>query len=92
MKMKLNNFKLYFFEKIFREVILECLKADQDHLVKSKGLELQALLMNKIDQVLKEQTVTMSTKKQILFRLQDKIPSLTQVYKVWNEEAYFISS
>jgi len=52
-------------EKVFKEVILECMKVD-DHLVKVKGLELQALLICKLDQVLLNEKVSTYCKRQVI--------------------------
>jgi hypothetical protein len=74
-------------EKIHREVILESLKSEES-VVRLKGIELQALILNKLDQVLKSgSSVSNSSKKQILFRLLDKLPTLEQVSKLWQEQA-----
>ena len=51
-------------EKVFKEVILECLKVD-DHLVKVKGLELQALILGKLEQVLQNDKVPTYSKRQV---------------------------
>ena len=72
-------------DKIFKEVIQECLKVD-DHVVKLKGLELQALLLNKMDMVLKNETVSAFSKRQVLVKLQDKLPNLDKVEEVWSNE------
>ena len=72
-------------EKIFKEVICEALQV-KDKLVQLKGIEIQGLLLQKIDQVLKNDNVSASSKKQILFRLQNKIPPLNDIVAIWNLE------
>lgn len=73
-------------ERVFKEVIQECINHEAS-LVKAKGVELQALLTNKLDILLQSPKVSASCKRQVLFRLQDKVPTLNQIYSVWNQEA-----
>ena len=51
-------------EKLFKEVILECMKVE-DHLVKVKGLELQALILGKLEQVMLNDKVSAYSKRQV---------------------------
>ena len=51
-------------EKLFKEVIIECMKVD-NHLVKVKGLELQALILGKLEQVMLHEKVLAYSKKQV---------------------------
>ena len=51
-------------EKLFKEVIIECMKVD-NHLVKVKGLELQALILGKLEQVMQHEKVLAYSKKQV---------------------------
>ena len=72
-------------EKIYKEVICEAIQV-KDKLVQLKGIEIQGLLLQKIDQVLNNDNVSATSKKQILFRLQNKIPSLNDIVAIWNLE------
>ena len=72
-------------EKIFKEVICEAIHVN-DKLVQLKGIELQGLLLQKINHVLNNDEVSATSKKQILFRLQNKIPSLNDILAIWNLE------
>ena len=72
-------------EKIFKEVICEAIHVN-DKLVQLKSIELQGLLLQKINHVLNNDEVSATSKKQILFRLQNKIPSLNDILAIWNLE------
>ena len=72
-------------EKIFKEVICEAAKSNEK-LVRLKGIELQGLMFQKINLVLSCEKVAPSSKKQILFRLQNKIPTLNEIVNIWMDE------
>ena len=70
-------------EKIFKEIIQVGMQSNQDHVVKIKVLELLHMLLNKLEPVL---LINKSVAKQILFRLQDKLPSIQDLIGVWHNE------
>ena len=73
-------------EKVFKEVIGEAMKSSNEILVRLKGIELEGLLLKKIEKVFQNEAVAQSSKKQILFRLQNKLPPLNEIVSLWNDE------
>ena len=70
-------------DKIFKEIIQVGIQSNQEHVVKVKILEFLHMLLSKLEPVL---MTNKSVAKQILFRLQDKLPSIQELVSVWHNE------
>ena len=76
-------------DKIFKEVIQSGMKMDE-HIVKIRVLELLALFCKKLEPVLHRENSS-NGRKQILFRLHEKLPQIQDLYSIWNIEVDKIS-